>query len=49
MVTVTYTGYLRDTEHDVGGIVYVLDQDNLIIDKFSYDGIGSMWRIKEET
>ena len=40
MVTVTYTGYLRDTEHDVGGIVYVLDQDTLIIDKFSYDGIG---------
>ena len=40
MVTVTYAGYLKDTEHGVGGTVYVLDQDTLVIDKFSYDGIG---------
>lgn len=39
-VTVTYVGDLIDTEHDVGGRVYILDQDTLVIDQFSYDGIG---------
>ena len=40
LVTVTYVGDLIDTEHDVGGRVYILDQDTLVIDQFSYDGIG---------
>ena len=39
-VDVTYIGDLTDTEHDVGGKVYVLDQDTLVIDEFSYDGNG---------
>ena len=39
-VDVTYVGDLGDTEHDVGGKVYILDQDTLVIDEFSYDGNG---------
>ena len=39
-VDVTYIGDLTDTEHDVGGKVYILDQDTLVIDEFSYDGNG---------
>ena len=39
-VDVTYVGDLTDTEHDVGGKVYILDQNTLIIDEFSYDGNG---------
>eukprot|EP00091_Calanus_sinicus_P021215 TRINITY_DN617_c0_g1_i1.p2 TRINITY_DN617_c0_g1~~TRINITY_DN617_c0_g1_i1.p2 ORF type:complete len:109 (-),score=23.79 TRINITY_DN617_c0_g1_i1:14-340(-) len=39
-VDVTYVGDLTDTEHDVGGKVYILDQDTLVIDEFSYDGNG---------
>ena len=37
---VTYVGHLVDTEHDVGGTVYVLDENTLVIDDFSYDGVG---------
>ena len=40
MVTVTYVGHLRDTVHDIGGLVFILDQNNLVIDQFSYDGQG---------
>ena len=40
LVRVTYVGYLEDTEHDVGGAVYVLDENTLVIDDFSYDGVG---------
>ena len=40
MVSVTFVGHLVDTEHHVGGVVYVLDQDTLVIDQFSYDGVG---------
>eukprot|EP00090_Calanus_glacialis_P021563 TRINITY_DN3325_c0_g1_i2.p1 TRINITY_DN3325_c0_g1~~TRINITY_DN3325_c0_g1_i2.p1 ORF type:complete len:141 (-),score=35.36 TRINITY_DN3325_c0_g1_i2:93-515(-) len=39
-VDVTFVGDLTDTEHDVGGKVYILDQDTLVIDDFSYDGNG---------
>lgn len=39
-VDVTFVGDLTDTEHDVGGKVYILDQDTLVIDEFSYDGNG---------
>eukprot|EP00092_Neocalanus_flemingeri_P014951 GFUD01016146.1.p1 GENE.GFUD01016146.1~~GFUD01016146.1.p1 ORF type:complete len:141 (-),score=40.95 GFUD01016146.1:12-434(-) len=39
-VDVTYVGDLTETEHDVGGKVYILDQDTLVIDEFSYDGNG---------
>merc|ERR1712215_11578 len=37
---VTYVGELGDTDHDVGGKVYILDQDTLVIDNFSYDNEG---------
>ena len=37
---VTFVGDLGDTEHDVSGKVYILDEDTLVIDEFSYDGNG---------
>merc|ERR1712026_496270 len=39
-VEVTFVGDLTKTDHDVSGKVYVLDQDTLVIDEFSYDGKG---------
>ena len=39
-VEVTFIGDLTKTEHDVSGKVYMLDQDTLVIDQFSYDGNG---------
>lgn len=33
-------GDLGNTEHDVAGKVYILDDDTLVIDEFSYDGNG---------
>ena len=33
-------GDLEKTEHDVSGKVYILDDDTLVIDEFSYDGNG---------
>ena len=39
-VEVTFIGDLTDTEHQVSGKVYVLDEDTLVIDQFSYDGNG---------
>ena len=37
---VTFVGDLTKTDHDVGGKVYILDQNTLVIDQFSYDGNG---------
>ena len=37
---VTYVGDLTETDHKVGGSVYILDQDTLVIDEFTYDGDG---------
>ena len=37
---VTFIGDLTETDHDVGGKVYMLDQNTLVIDEFSYDGNG---------
>ena len=37
---VTFVGNLIKTDHDVGGKVYILDQNTLVIDQFSYDGNG---------
>jgi len=37
---VTYVGELVDTDHDVSGKVYILDEDTLVIDEFSYDAKG---------
>merc|ERR1712001_432593 len=39
-VEVTFVGDLIKTDHDVGGKVYILDQNTLVIDQFSYDGNG---------
>merc|ERR1712038_273749 len=39
-VEVTFIGDLTETDHDVGGKVYMLDQNTLVIDEFSYDGNG---------
>merc|ERR1739842_17928 len=39
-VEVTFVGNLIKTDHDVGGEVYILDQNTLVIDEFSYDGNG---------
>ena len=39
-VEVTFVGDLEKTEHDVSGKVYILDEDTLVIDEFSYDGNG---------
>lgn len=39
-VEVTFVGDLTETDHDVGGKVYILDQNTLVIDEFSYDGNG---------
>ena len=39
-VEVTFVGDLTKTDHDVGGKVYILDQNTLVIDQFSYDGNG---------
>ena len=33
-------GDLTKTDHDVSGKVYILDQNTLVIDEFSYDGNG---------
>ena len=33
-------GDLGNTEHDVAGKGYILDDDTLVIDEFSYDGNG---------
>ena len=33
-------GKLTDTDHDVAGKVYILDQDTLVIDEFSFDNNG---------
>ena len=37
---VTFIGDLEKTDHDVAGKVYILDEDTLVIDEFSYDGNG---------
>ena len=37
---VTFVGDLTKTDHDVGGKVYILNEDILVIDQFSYDGNG---------
>ena len=37
---VTFVGDLGNTEHDVSGKVYILDENTLVIDEFSYDGNG---------
>ena len=39
-VEVTFVGDLTKTDHDVSGKVYILDQNTLVIDEFSYDGNG---------
>merc|ERR1719189_3330279 len=39
-VEVTFVGDLVDTDHDVAGKVYILDQDTLVIDEFSFDNNG---------
>ena len=39
-VEVTSVGDLGNTEHDVSGKVYILDENTLVIDEFSYDGNG---------
>merc|ERR1740129_2163167 len=39
-VEVTFVGDLGNTEHDVSGKVYILDENTLVIDQFSYDGNG---------
>ncbi|XP_023327550.1 uncharacterized protein LOC111700748 [Eurytemora carolleeae] len=39
-VDAVFVGDLIDTDHDVGGKVYKLDSDTLVIDNFSYDGNG---------
>jgi len=39
-VEVTFIGDLTKTDHDVAGKVYILDEDTLVIDEFSYDGNG---------
>ena len=33
-------GDLTETDHDVAGKVYILDQDTLVIDEFSFDNNG---------
>ena len=33
-------GDLIETDHDVAGKVYILDQDTLVIDEFSFDNNG---------
>ena len=33
-------GDLTDTDHDVAGKVYILDQDTLVVDEFSFDNNG---------
>ena len=37
---VTFVGDLTETDHDVAGKVYILDQDTLVIDEFSFDNNG---------
>jgi len=37
---VTFVGDLTDTDHDVAGKVYILDQDTLVVDEFSFDNNG---------
>ena len=37
---VTFVGDLTETDHDVAGKVYILDQDPLVIDEFSFDNNG---------
>merc|ERR1711936_1456554 len=39
-VEVTFVGDLTETDHDVSGKVYILDQNTLVIDEFSYDSNG---------
>ena len=39
-VNVTYIGDLLDTEHEVNGKVYTLGMDKVVLDEFSYDGVG---------
>merc|ERR1711935_393412 len=39
-VEVTFVGDLVDTDHGVQGKVYVLDEDTLVIDEFSFDNDG---------
>ena len=36
----TFVGDLTDTDHDVAGKVYILDQDTLVVDEFSFDNNG---------
>ena len=40
MVTVTYGGFLKDTVHEISGVVYILNEKLFVIDKFSFDGLG---------
>jgi len=37
---VTFVGDLIETDHDVSGKVYILDQDTLVIDDFAFDNNG---------
>ena len=37
---VEFVGDLIETDHGVGGKVYILDQDTLVIDEFSFDNDG---------
>jgi len=39
-VEVEFVGDLIETDHGVGGKVYILDQDTLVIDEFSFDNDG---------
>ena len=37
---VEFVGDLIETDHGVGGKVYILDEDTLVIDEFSFDNDG---------
>ena len=39
-VEVEFVGDLIETDHGVGGKVYILDQDTIVIDQFSFDNDG---------
>ena len=45
----TFVGDLTDTDHDVAGKVYILDQDTLVVDEFSFDNNGFATPIKVST
>ena len=40
MMDVTFVGKLVDTDHKVSGKVFILNENTLVIDEFTYDGDG---------